>query len=364
MTVTGVRFAPAGKIYYFDPGTIEVKRGDHVIVKTVRGTEYGTVAIESKKIPDEENPSEVKRIIRVATEADEARNKNNREKEERAYGICKKKIAAHGLEMKLVKVEYTFDNSKILFYFTADGRVDFRDLVKDLAGEFHTRIELRQIGVRDAAKMIGGIGNCGRELCCSTFLCDFAPVSVKMAKEQNISLNPVKISGVCGRLMCCLQNEQEAYEYLNSKLPSVGDVVTAPDGASGKVQSVNVLRQRVKIVIEEGDDTEVREYAVEEINFTKKKKKENAAGGKAAKKGGKKNPDKDGKKNADRVGKKSANKNGKKGSDENGGKGSDENDKKGRGESGKRKGNGSGKKNADRDAKGPGSEAGGQKEDE
>ena len=248
--VIGVRFRQAGKIYYFGPKDIDVKVGDHVIVETARGVEYGSVVLGKREVNEEELVAAVKDIIRVATPEDDEKVLENKEKEKKAKGICLEKIAKHGLEMKLIGVEYTFDNNKVLFYFTADGRIDFRELVKDLASVFRTRIELRQIGVRDETKTLGGIGICGRPLCCKTFLSDFAPVSIKMAKDQNLSLNPTKISGICGRLMCCLKNEQETYEYLNSKLPDVGDYVNTSDGLRGQVQSVNVLRQSVKIIVE------------------------------------------------------------------------------------------------------------------
>ena len=217
-TVIGVRFRRAGKVYYFDPAGIEVKKGEHVIVETARGVEFGTVVLGCREVEDEKVVQPLKQVIRVATPEDYEINEKNREKEKTAFGICLEKIQKHGLEMKLIDAEYTFDNNKVLFYFTADGRIDFRELVKDLASVFRTRIELRQIGVRDETKIIGGIGICGRPLCCHSYLSEFAPVSIKMAKEQNLSLNPTKISGVCGRLMCCLKNEEEAYEELNSCL--------------------------------------------------------------------------------------------------------------------------------------------------
>lgn len=221
--VVGVRFRTAGKIYFFDPKEFQVRSGDHVIVETARGIEFGSVVSERRQVKEKCIGDELKPVLRIATKEDEERAEKNREKEKEAYQICLEKIKEHNLDMKLVSTEYTFDNNKVLFYFTADGRVDFRELVKDLAAVFRTRIELRQIGVRDEAKMLGGMGICGRKLCCNTFLSEFAPVSIKMAKEQNLSLNPTKISGVCGRLMCCLKNEQETYEYLNSKLPNIGE---------------------------------------------------------------------------------------------------------------------------------------------
>lgn len=273
--VVGVRFRSAGKIYYFGPGDLKVHTGMHVIVETARGVEMGTVMTEPKEVSEEEVIQPLKPVIRIATEADEKTAARNREKEKEAFKICLEKIAKHKLEMKLVEAEYTFDNNKLLFYFTADGRIDFRELVKDLAAVFRTRIELRQIGVRDETKIMGGIGICGRELCCNKYLAEFAPVSIKMAKEQNLSLNPTKISGVCGRLMCCLKNEQETYEYLNSRLPNVGDYVTTSDGLKGEVSSVNVLRQTVKVLVEIDDEKELRDYSVDELKFKPRRRKEN-----------------------------------------------------------------------------------------
>ena len=273
--VVGVRFRKAGKIYYFDPKDLEMKAGDHVIVETARGVEYGTVMTDPKGVLDDQVVQPLKPVLRLATKEDDKTEAKNREKEKQAYKICQEKIQKHGLEMKLVQAEYTFDNNKLLFYFTADGRIDFRELVKDLAAVFRTRIELRQIGVRDETKILGGIGICGRPLCCHTFLSEFAPVSIKMAKEQNLSLNPTKISGVCGRLMCCLKNEEETYEYLNSRLPNVGDRVTTFDNLKGEVQSVNVLRQKVKVIVESGDEKEIREYDVKQLKFRPKRKKDN-----------------------------------------------------------------------------------------
>ena len=272
--VIGVRFREAGKIYYFSPGKLEIKAGEHVIVETARGIEFGFVVLGSRDVDDSKVVQPLKTVIRMANKDDEAREENNKIKEKEAFRICKEKIRKHGLEMKLIDVEYTFDNNKILFYFTADGRIDFRELVKDLAAVFKTRIELRQIGVRDETKILGGIGICGRPLCCHTYLSEFAPVSIKMAKEQNLSLNPTKISGVCGRLMCCLKNEQETYEYLNRKLPGVGDIVTLPDGMKGEVSGVNVLRQLVKVLVDVNDEKEMRECPVEELKFKPKHKKE------------------------------------------------------------------------------------------
>lgn len=270
--VVGVRFRNAGKIYYFNPAKLEMETGTHVIVETARGVEMGTVILAPQTVEDDAVVQPLKTVIRVATEADEKVVKRNKEKEKEAFKICLEKIAKHKLDMKLVDAEYTFDNNKLLFYFTADGRIDFRELVKDLASVFRTRIELRQIGVRDETKILGGVGICGRALCCHTYLSEFVPVSIKMAKEQNLSLNPTKISGVCGRLMCCLKNEQETYEYLNSRLPSMGDHVTTPEGLKGEVQNVNVLRQLVKVIVDVGDEKEAREYPVEELKFKPRKK--------------------------------------------------------------------------------------------
>lgn len=271
--VIGVRFRQAGKIYNFDPLDFKIEVGNHVIVETARGIEYGKVVQSVQEKNEEDVIMPLKPVIRVATEEDDKIAKQNKDKEKKAFFICKEKIKKHGLEMKLIDTEYTFDNNKVLFYFTADGRIDFRELVKDLASVFKTRIELRQVGVRDETKILGGIGICGRPLCCSTYLSEFIPVSIKMAKEQNLSLNPTKISGICGRLMCCLKNEQEAYEYLNSNLPNVGETVKTFDGLKGEVKSVNVLRQKVKIVIEQNDEREEREYSVNELKFKPKKKK-------------------------------------------------------------------------------------------
>ena len=272
--VVGIRFQRAGKIYYFDPLDYDLETAMHVIVETARGVEMGTVLIPPKEVDDDKVVQPLKPVIRIATEDDEKVIEKNKEKEAEAYVICKEKIAKHGLDMKLVAAEYTFDNNKLLFYFTADGRIDFRELVKDLASVFRTRIELRQIGVRDETKMLGGIGICGRELCCRSYLTDFVPVSIKMAKEQNLSLNPTKISGVCGRLMCCLKNEQETYEYLNSRLPSVGDSVITPTGMHGEVSGVNVLRQLVKVVVDNGEEKELQEYAVDDLKFTPRRRRD------------------------------------------------------------------------------------------
>lgn len=272
--VIGVRFRPAGKIYFFAPGRHKIKNGDKVIVETARGVEFGSVVTGPKDVEEERITQPLKPVIRIATQEDIQKEEKNREKEKEAFDICLEKIRKHGLEMKLINAEYTFDNNKVLFYFTADGRIDFRELVKDLASVFRTRIELRQIGVRDETKIRGGIGICGRELCCHTYLSEFAPVSIKMAKEQNLSLNPTKISGVCGRLMCCLTNEEETYEELNSHLPGNGDRVTTPEGLKGEVQSVNVLRQLVKVIVTlDNDEKEIREYKADELRFKPRRKK-------------------------------------------------------------------------------------------
>ena len=271
--VVGIRFRNVGKVYYFNPKGYKMKAGDHVIVETARGIEYGRVVLEPKEVGEDEVVHPLKEVLRVATAEDDEREKQNRIREKDAFKICQKKIREHGLEMKLIDAEYTFDNNKVLFYFTADGRIDFRQLVKDLAAIFKTRIELRQIGVRDETKILGGIGICGRCLCCHTYLTEFAPVSIKMAKEKNLSLNQTKISGVCGRLMCCLKNEQETYEELNKKLPGTGDTVTLPDGMQGTVQSVNVLRQLVKVIVEVNDEKEIQEFPASELKFRPRKKK-------------------------------------------------------------------------------------------
>lgn len=272
--VTGVRFRSAGKIYYFDPADFDIKKGDNVIVETARGVEFGTVVMGIREVEDDKVVSPLKPILRMATKKDQETVERNREREKEAFDICMEKIRKHDLDMKLVDAEYTFDNNKVLFYFTADGRVDFRELVKDLAAVFKTRIELRQIGVRDETKILGGIGICGRPLCCHSWMPEFVPVSIKMAKEQNLSLNPTKISGTCGRLMCCLKNEQDTYEYLNSKLPAVGDYVTTEDGLKGEVASVNVLRQQVKVIVKlDKDEKEIKDYPVDQLKFRPRKKK-------------------------------------------------------------------------------------------
>ena len=277
--IVGVRFRNAGKVYYFDPKGYKIRAGDHVIVETARGVEYGTVIGGIREVTDDRVVQPLKAVIRVATQEDDLRAEKSRAKEKDAMRICNEKIRKHKLDMKLIDAEYTFDNNKVLFYFTADGRIDFRELVKDLAAVFKMRIELRQIGVRDETKILGGIGICGRVLCCNSFLSEFAPVSIKMAKEQNLSLNPTKISGVCGRLMCCLKNEEDTYEYLNSKLPNIGESVTTIDGVRGEVQSVNVLRQKVKVLVDAGDEKELREYDVRELKFKPKRRKEKGGKG-------------------------------------------------------------------------------------
>ncbi|SHJ66577.1 PSP1 domain-containing protein [Parasporobacterium paucivorans] len=272
--VIGVRFRKAGKIYYFDPLGLDIKKNQHVIVETIRGVEYGKVVLGVREMEDEKIFQPLKPVMRIATPEDDIKEMENREKEKKAFDVCLEKISKHNLEMKLIDVEYTFDNNKVLFYFTADGRIDFRDLVKDLASVFKTRIELRQIGVRDETKSIGGYSVCGRPLCCHSYLSEFTPVSIKMAKDQNLSLNPAKISGVCGRLMCCLKNEEETYEHLTTRLPDIGDRVTTFDSLKGDVKSVNVIRQLVKVIVENGDEKEVREYKVEQLKFKKKPKKD------------------------------------------------------------------------------------------
>ena len=265
-TVIGVRFKNVGKMYYFDPGSAQLKKGDRVIVETARGVECGEVTMENREIADENIVQPLKKLIRLATKEDLARVEENRKREKSAFDICCKKIAAHKLEMKLVEVEYTFDNSKILFYFTADGRVDFRELVKDLAGVFRTRIELRQIGVRDESNMLGGLGICGRPFCCATFLGGFQPVSIKMAKEQGLSLNPVKISGACGRLMCCLKYEQEAYQDLLRSTPKVNALVMTPDG-KGTVIDQNILTGMLTIQLDKAPDAAPKTFHMKEVKL-------------------------------------------------------------------------------------------------
>ncbi len=272
--VIGVRFRTAGKIYFFDPNGLEIEAGQKVVVETARGMEFGSVVLGIREVEDDKVIQPLKAVTRIATEQDIETAQANNEKEKEAFKVCLEKIKKHGLEMKLIDAEYTFDNNKLLFYFTADGRIDFRELVKDLAAVFKTRIELRQIGVRDETKILGGVGICGRALCCHSYLSEFIPVSIKMAKEQNLSLNPTKISGVCGRLMCCLKNEEETYEELNSRLPNVGDFVTAFDGLKGEVQSVNVLRQLVKVIVTVDDEKEIKEYRVDQLKFKPKKRRD------------------------------------------------------------------------------------------
>ena len=271
--IAGVRFRGGGRIYYFSPAKLRVGRGTRVVVETSRGYEYGTVTGTPIPLTVAQFSKPLKPILRIATPEDDAKDAENRVKEKEAYRVAKEKITAHGLEMKLVSAEYTFDGSKIMFYFTADGRIDFRDLVKDLASVFHTRIELRQIGVRDETRILGGYGFCGRPLCCASYLSDFVPVSIKMAKEQNLSLNPAKISGVCGRLMCCLKNEEETYEDLNRNLPGVGDEVQGNDGLVGEVETVNVLRQSVRILVEVNDEKELHDYSVGDFTILHKRRR-------------------------------------------------------------------------------------------
>lgn len=265
-TVIGVRFKKAGKVYYFDPCDFWPKPGQNVIVETARGIEFGEVVTGARSVSDQQIVAPLKKVVRIATEEDEQRAAFNAKREEEAFRVCQEKVAKHKLEMKLVSVEYTFDNSKIIFYFTANGRVDFRELVKDLASVFKMRIELRQIGVRDEAKMLGGLGSCGRPICCGTFLGDFQPVSIKMAKEQNLSLNPSKISGQCGRLMCCLKYEQDTYEQTLKRVPRVGKDIVTPDGV-GVITEINAIREKVKVRIRVGEDDsfEVREYSMDDV---------------------------------------------------------------------------------------------------
>ncbi len=272
VNIIGVKFKPAGKTYYFDPLDFEIKEGGNVIVETSRGLEYGKVVIGRKEVSESSIKKPLKGVIRLATPEDDKRNADNKEKEKRAFGICCGKIKEHGLEMKLIEVEYTFDGSKVIFYFTADGRIDFRELVKDLASVFKTRIELRQIGVRDESKTIGSIGICGRGLCCAQFLDEFVPVSIKMAKEQGLSLNPTKISGVCGRLMCCLKYEQDAYEELLKIMPKQGALVHTPDG-DGVVESISLLKELVKVKLDSEDEKTLKEFNVKDIKIIKNKKK-------------------------------------------------------------------------------------------
>ena len=272
--IIGVRFKKAGKLYYFDPDGMQMEEGSHAIVETVRGVEYGTVIKSNTLVDESEVIQPLKKVIRKATPEDDESEAQNRLREKDAFGICEEKIAKHGLDMKLIDVGITFDHNKLIFYFTSDERVDFRELVKELAGVFRTRIELRQIGVRDEAKMLNGIGICGRPLCCATFLGDFQPVSIKMAKEQSLSLNPTKISGICGRLMCCLKYEEDVYEELNKKMPSVGDIISTVDG-TGEILSTNVLMQTVKAAVrkKENDPPTIDFYPVDEIKVIKAKRR-------------------------------------------------------------------------------------------
>ncbi|MBP3636752.1 MAG: stage 0 sporulation protein [Clostridia bacterium] len=264
VNVIGVRFQNAGKLYFFDPGPFWPTPGDFVVVETARGIEFGEVVTPVREMNDEQLAAPLKQVVRIATAQDVQHAQENKANEKEAYAICQKKISEHKLDMKLVSVEYTFDNSKILFYFTANGRVDFRSLVKDLAAVFKTRIELRQIGVRDEAKMLGGLGPCGRPVCCGAFLGDFQPVSIKMAKEQNLSLNPTKISGVCGRLMCCLKYEQDNYEQTRKRMPKVGKEVITPDG-NGVVWDLNIIKETVRVRIQKGDSSELKDYPMDEV---------------------------------------------------------------------------------------------------
>lgn len=268
LMVVGVRFKKAGKVYYFDPGNLNIELNSNVIVETARGLEFGQVVIASRPVREEEINSPLKNVIRVAAKEDKKHAEENVKKAKEAYDVCLQKIKEHKLEMKLIEVEYTFDNNKVLFYFTAEGRVDFRELVKDLAAVFKTRIELRQIGVRDEAKMMGGIGVCGRVLCCKSFLGEFQPVSIKMAKEQTLSLNPAKISGTCGRLMCCLKYEQEVYESIINRVPKAGAVVETPEG-QGVVMEINLLKELVKVKLDKGNETDLKIYNAAEVRVLK-----------------------------------------------------------------------------------------------
>ncbi len=272
--IVGVRFKENGKVYYFDPTDLPIEQGMHVVVETARGLEYGEVSVPISDVPDEELVSPLKKVVRIATAQDTRQVETNRRKEKEAFDICLKKIEKHGLDMKLIHVEYSFDANKILFYFTANGRVDFRELVKDLASVFRTRIELRQVGVRDEAKMMGGLCVCGRPLCCSTFLNDFQPVSIKMAKEQGLSLNPAKISGTCGRLMCCLKYEQDSYEALHKITPPVGALVKTPRG-NGTVVSVALLSGRLRVRLEGSDEGVIADFSREEVKFLRRGNRQN-----------------------------------------------------------------------------------------
>lgn len=266
--VVGVRFKKVGKIYYFDPGDLSIEADSSVIVETVRGIEFGQVVVANKEVTENEIVAPLKKVLRIATDEDIKHSEDNTRKEREAFEICLQKIRDHKLEMKLIDVEYTFDNNKVLFYFTADGRVDFRELVKDLAAVFKTRIELRQIGVRDESKMMGGIGVCGRVLCCNSFLGEFQPVSIKMAKEQGLSLNPTKISGTCGRLMCCLKYEQDAYEEIFNRIPKVGAIVESPDG-QGIVMDINLLKEQIKVRLDKVNETDLKVYKADELRIIK-----------------------------------------------------------------------------------------------
>ena len=266
--VVGVRFKKAGKIYYFDPADMDIQKDTYVVVETARGIEFGECVIGIKEISEDDIVAPLKSVLRIATEEDINKHFKNKEKEKDSFDICLKKIQEHNLTMKLIDVEYTFDNNKVIFYFTADGRVDFRELVKDLATIFKTRIELRQIGVRDEAKMLGGLGPCGRTLCCSTFLGDFASVSIKMAKEQNLSLNPTKISGICGRLMCCLNYEQSTYEDIRKRMPKVGSIVKTNEG-TGEVFSNNIVKESVKVKLRKGEEEILEEFKIENVELIK-----------------------------------------------------------------------------------------------
>lgn len=267
--VTGIRFKKMGKIYYFDAGDLKLENGNHVVVETSRGIEYGLVVIDKKSVDESEIVPPLKKVIRVATPEDDKTVENNKAKEKEAFEICREKIASHGLDMKLIDVEYTFDHNKILFYFTAEGRIDFRELVRDLASVFKTRIELRQIGVRDEAKLIGGLGVCGRVLCCNSYMGEFEPVSIKMVKEQNLSLNPTKISGTCGRLMCCLKNEQSTYEALFKNAPGIGSLVETPDG-KGVVSAVSILKGIITVAVDRENEKELHDYKIKDVKVLKR----------------------------------------------------------------------------------------------
>jgi len=274
--VIGIRFRQTGKTYYFDPGDLEIAGAQHAIVETARGMEYGDITGSVREVKEEELVAPLKPVIRVATKDDDRIFEENKKKEKEAFAVCLEKIEKHELEMKLVDVEYTFDRNKILFYFTADGRVDFRELVKDLAHVYRTRIELRQIGVRDETKSMGGYGICGRPFCCHAWQTDFVPVSIRMAKDQNLSLNPTKISGSCGRLMCCIKYEEDVYKELNKKLPKVGDTAITEDGFPCTVDSVNILKQKIRVIVQmDNDEKEAREYEPGDLKFQRKNKKGN-----------------------------------------------------------------------------------------